>query len=151
MTKSKLLAGVSLAMGIAVAVSGVSVAQDMIAKRKEYMKAVGGAAKASNEMIKGEKPYDAKVAADGMTKIASGWGEFVKQFPKGTETGGETTASPKVWENPQDFDTKGKGMAAAASKAAAEAAKGADAFKAAFGDVGKTCKGCHEIYRIPKK
>lgn len=151
MSKSKLLAGLAIAAGLAVVASGATVAQDVIAKRKAYMKAVGGAAKASNEMIKGEKPFDAKVAAEHMTKVSAGWDEFSKSFPKGTETGGETTASPKIWESFKDFDDKGKAMAAAATKAAAAAAGGADAFKAAWGDVGKTCKGCHEVYRVQKK
>lgn len=151
MSKSRVLTGLSIVAALAVTASGVSVAQDAIAKRREFMKSVGAAAKASNEMIKGEKPYDAKVAADGMNRIAAGWNEFTTLFPKGTETGGETTASAKVWEDPAGLDAKGKGLVAAAKKASEEAAKGADAFKAAFGDVGKTCKGCHEIYRVPKK
>lgn len=151
MTKTKLLAGMSVLAALAIAASGVSVAQDVIEKRRAYMKAVGAAAKASNEMIKGDKPYEAKAAAEGMTKIAAGWAEFTTLYPKGTETGGETTASAKVWEDPAGMDTKGKELVAAAKKAADEAAKGGDAFKAAFADVGKTCKGCHEIYRVPKK
>jgi cytochrome c556 len=151
MNKSKLLVGLSVAAGVAVLASGVSVAQDAIAARKAYMKAVGAAAKASNEMIKGEKPYDAKAAAEHMTKISSGWSTFAKNYPKGTETGGETTASPKIWENFQDFDAKGIAMAAAAKKAGDGAAGGLDAFKAGWAEVGKTCKGCHEVYRVQKK
>lgn len=151
MIKSKVLAGASLAAGLALLVSGVSVAQDAIAQRKAYMKSVGAATKLSNEMIKGEKPFDGKAAADALTKVSAGWGDFVKQYPKGTETGGETTASPKVWENPKDFNEKGQVLAKAAANAAAEAGKGADAFKAAFGAVGATCKGCHEVYRVQKK
>lgn len=151
MVNSRLLAGGSVAMALAVALTGVSAAQDAIAQRKAFMKSVGAATKLSNEMIKGEKPFDAKAAADGMDKIATGLDGFVKQFPKGTETGGETTVSLKVWEEPQDFEAKAKAFAATAAKAAAEAGNGADAFKAAFGDVGKSCKGCHEVYRIPKK
>ena len=151
MQKSKVLAGVSLAMGLAVAASGISVAQDAIAKRREYMKAVGAAAKQSNEMIKGDKPFEAKAAAEALTKVAAGWADFTKQYPKGTETGGETTASPKIWENPKDFDEKGQVMAKAAAAAAAAADKGKDAFAEAFKAVGATCKGCHEVYRIPKK
>lgn len=151
MTKSKVLAGLSLAVGMAVAASSISVAQDAIAKRKEYMKAVGAATKVSNEMIKGDKPFDAKVASDALTKVSTGWGDFNKSFPKGTETGGETTASPKIWENGKDFDDKGQVLAKAAGDAAAATAKGKDAFAEAFKAVGATCKGCHEVYRVQKK
>ena len=147
MTTSRVLAGVSVVAAVAVAASAAFASQDDIAKRKAYMKAVGGAAKQSNQMIKGEQPYDGKAAAANMTKIASGWADFAKQFPKGTETGGETTAAPKIWTNMKDFDDKGKAMAAAAEKAVGEAAKGKDAFAAAFKAVGATCKRCHDDYR----
>ncbi len=148
MSKSKLLAGLSLAAGLAMVASGVTVAQDVIAKRKEYMKVVGAAAKMSNEMIKGEKPFDAKATSEAMTKVAAGWGDFAKGFPKGTETGGETTASPKIWENTKDFEEKGQAMVKAATNAAKAQTKEefAESFKAVA-----TCKGCHDVYRIPKK
>ncbi len=152
MTKSKLLAGLSLAAGLAVLATSVTVAQDPISKRRDFMKgSVGPGAKASGEMIKGEKPYDAAAAAAAASKIASGWEEFAKNFPKGSETGGETRAAPKIWETFSDFDEKGKALAKAAGVAAAEAPKGLDAFKAAWGEVGKTCKGCHDLYLLPKK
>ena len=152
MKKSHLLAGLSFVAGMAVLASSVTTAQDPIARRREIMKtAVGPSAKASNEMIKGEKPYDAKTAADAMTKISAGWAEFSKLFPKGSETGAETRASPKIWENMADFESKGKALSTAADTAAAEAAKGPDAFKAAFGAVGGSCKSCHDAYLLPKK
>lgn len=152
MSKSKLLAGLAAVAGLAVVATGVHAQQDAIAKRKAIMKDVGAASKLANEMIKGEKPYDAAAAAAGMTKIASNWGDFAKLYPKGSETGGETTAAPKIWESFADFDTKGKAMAAAAKKAADEAPKGAAAFKAAFeGGVGNSCRDCHQVYRIQKK
>ncbi len=50
-----------------------------------------------------------------------------------------------------EFSAKGDKLAADASAAATVASKGPDAFKAAFGEVVKNCKGCHEVYRIPKK
>ncbi len=151
MTKTKMLVGLSVVAGLALATAGVSTAQDAIAQRKAIMKTVGGGTKLANEMIKGEKPYDAKAAAEAMTKIADGWAPFAKLFPKGTETGGETTAAPAIWEKFADFDAKGQALSKAAATAATEAAKGPEAFKAAFAGVGATCKGCHEVYRIQKK
>lgn len=151
MTKSRALAGLSLAAGVAVALTGLAVAQDAIAKRKDIMKGVGKATKASVAMVKGEAPYDAAKAAAAMKTIAEAWAPFVKLFPPGTEKGGETTAAPKIWQDMKDFDAKGQKMAADAQAAIGAAAKGADAFKAAFGAVTKNCKGCHDTYRIPKK
>jgi cytochrome c556 len=150
MSKSKMLAGLSVLAAAAVVVSGVAVAQDAIAKRKALMKAVGGATKESGQMVKGEIPYDAVKAKAHMETIAKSWGDFAAAFPKGTETGGETTAAPKIWQTFADFDAQGKAMAAAAAKAAGATAT-VDSFKAAFGDVTKTCKSCHDDYRVKKK
>ena len=150
MKKSSVLAGLSLVAGLAVLATGVS-AQDPIAKRREIMKGVGAAAKTSNEMIKGDKPYDAKVAADEMTKIATTTTEVVKLYPKGTETGGDTRVSPKLFENFKDYEDKMAAFSKAAATTATEAAKGPDAFKAAFSAVGGSCKGCHDLYLVPKK
>lgn len=115
------------------------------------MKSVGGATKTSSQMVKGEVPFDATKAAEAMGTIATGWAEFAKHFPKGSETGGETTASPKIWESSADFEEKGKKFASDAAAAQKAAANGADAFKASFGEVAKNCKGCREVYRVQKK
>jgi cytochrome c556 len=151
MTKTKVLAGLAMLAGVAVSATGIAVGQDAISQRKELMKGVGGAAKTSSEMIKGDKPYDAKAAEAAASTIAKNWLAFVKLFPDNAKTGGETTAAPKIWETRQDFEDKGAQMVKAAEVATAEASKGADAFKAAFGEVTKNCKGCHDAYRVPKK
>lgn len=151
MTKSKVLGGVAILTTIAIVASGVGIAQDAIGQRKALMKSVGGATKTGSQMAKGEIPFDAAKASEAMGTIATGWANFAKLFPKGSETGGETTASPKIWESFADLDTKGKKFASDAAAAQKAAANGADAFKASFGDVTKNCKGCHDTYRVPKK
>lgn len=148
MSKSRVLVGLSVLAGVAVVASGVAVAQDAIAKRKEMMKAIGGATKQSVQMIKGEIPFDAAVAKANMDKIVA-WKDTATLFPKGTETG-DTTAAPKIWESFDDFKAKGQKMSADAEKAAAAAGQGLEAFKTAFGEVPKNCKGCHQEYRVKK-
>mgnify|MGYP000081769534 FL=1 len=151
MKKSSVLAGVAVLATIAVGATGVSVvAQDTIAQRKALMKAVGGASKAGSQTAKGEVPFDAAKASEAMGTIATSWAAFAKLFPKGSETGGETTASPKIWESFKDFEDKGAKLASDATAAQKAAANGADAFKTAFGDVTKNCGGCHKPYRIQK-
>lgn len=151
MLQTKVLVGIAAIAGVAVAISGVAVGQDVIAQRKALMKQVGGATKTSTEMIKGDMPYDAKAAEGAATTIAQNWGTFVKLFPATAKTGGETTAAPKIWEDTQGFEAKGAVLAKAAQAASQAAAKGPEAFKTSFGEVTKLCKGCHEVYRIPKK
>ncbi len=152
MKKSSVLAGVAVLATIAVGATGVTVvAQDAVGQRKALMKAVGGASKTGSQMVKGEVPFDAAKAGEAMGTIATSWTAFAKLFPKGSETGGETTASPKIWESFKDFEDKGAKLASDATAAQKAAANGADAFKAAYGEVTKNCGACHQPYRIQKK
>lgn len=150
MMKSKLLGGIASLATVAIVASGAVVAQDAIAQRKALMKVVGSSAKTGADMAKGSVPFDAAKAGEAMGAIAANWQAFVKLFPAGSGTGGETTASPKIWETLKDFEDKGAKFAANATAAQKAAATGADAFKAAFGEVQKGCGDCHRVYREKK-
>jgi len=76
-----------------------------------------------------------------------------KWFAKGTgPEAGKTGALPEIWSKPEDFKAAQKLFAEAAPKLVA-AANGTDAgaVKTAFGDVGKSCKNCHESFRKPEE
>jgi cytochrome c556 len=149
--QTRVLVGLAVLAAVGVSATGIAVGQDVIAQRKELMKQVGAAAKSSTQMVKGEKPYDAKEAEGSMSTIAKHWVVFAKLFPDNSKTGGDTTAAAKIWEDPKGFEQRGAKMAKEAEAAAASAANGAEAFKTSFGDVAKNCKGCHDEYRVPKK
>ena len=143
--KRAIIAGVLLA---AFSAGPVFSADDPIAARKAIMQNNGAAAKAGGDMLKGEVEFNA-VAAElilrTMNTAALGFGEL---FPEGSETGGKSVASPKIWEDRAGF-------ASAVAKfqsdtAAGIAAKPADidAFKMALGAATKNCGVCHKDYRI---
>ncbi|MBI4724384.1 MAG: cytochrome c [Rhodomicrobium sp.] len=144
-------------LGVAVVLSGILAAGAAIAadgpikERKQLMKGNGAAVKGVTAMLKGEKPYDAKEAGKAMKDINGSIAKFVKLFPEGSETGGETAAKPEVWLDKAEFDQIAKNLEAATAKAASAAAGGLDGFKTAMGDVGKACKSCHEKFRFDKQ
>jgi len=143
--KTVVLAG---AFGIAVS---SAVAAGPIEERQELMKSVGKSIKVAVPMAKGEAPYDAEAAKAAMKTINEVPDKFVKLFPDGSQEGGETEASPKIWENMEDFMAKANALKTASAEAMEAADKGQEAFKGAvFGSVVKTCKGCHDAYRIKK-
>ena len=146
----KRFAMLALCLGCGLAVAGAAVAADPIAERQELMKTVGRSTKTAAEMVQGKTPYDAAAAKAAMTAIAEAAKTFPTLFPAGSETGGETEASPKIWEAKADFDAHAAKLAATAAAAAAAADGGLDAFKPAFGATAANCKGCHETYRISK-
>ena len=145
--KLKLLLGAALVA----ATTGTAIsADDPIAVRKAMMKNVGAATGAGDAMMKGEVEFNA-VAAElvlrTMNTAALGFGEL---FPAGSESGGESTASPKIWEDRAGFDAAvAKFQADTAAGIAAKPAS-LDQFKAAFGAAAANCGACHKAFRIKK-
>ena len=71
-------------------------------------------------------------------------------WPKGSH-GGETRAKEEIWQDMGDFMAKLKATKNAAVNLLKVSMGGnlGDA-KNAFGAMGRTCGGCHKLYRIPK-
>ena len=67
------------------------------------MKGVGAAAKAGAGMAKGETPYDNAKAVSDLRDLCRSGGKMPSLFPDNSKTGGETTASPKIWEDMNGF------------------------------------------------
>jgi cytochrome c556 len=123
--------------------------QDPIAARQALMKANGKAAGALAKMVKGEAPFDLAVAKQSFAHFEEAAAKMPALFPATSKTGGDTTASPKIWESMDDFKAKFVKFGTDA-KAAEASVKDLDSLKAAFGGIGKDCGGCHQAYRIKK-
>jgi cytochrome c556 len=144
----------SIVAVIGLAVSVAAAQQDPIAARKQLMKDNGDQAKAGAAMAKGEKPFDLATARkmftqfeETATKAAALWPENSIDQPTADDP---YTASPKIWENMDDFKAR-LAKLGSDSKAAIESVKDLDSFKAAFTNIGKNdCGGCHEKYRLKK-
>jgi len=135
----------------AVLVAGAVAAQsDPIATRKALMKANGDQAKIGVAMAKGEAPFDAQKAKVMFATFLDAANKMPNLFPDNSKTGGETAASPKIWENMADVKARFAKLASDA-KAAQGSVTDLETFKATFGSIGKQdCGGCHELYRIKK-
>jgi cytochrome c556 len=123
-------------------------AKAMMHHRHEGMETIGDNFKALRRELGGSSPDMAKVATaaatiDRLAKQSAGW------FPAGTgPEAGKTEAKAEIWQKPQDFAAKHAAFQKAASAFNAAAKGGnAGAAKAAFGDLGKSCKACHDLYR----
>ena len=98
-------------------------------------------------MAQGKIPFDAKVAAQN-AEVATVMSTLpFAAFGPGTDKG-ETRAKPEIWAEMDKFNAGAKKMQDEMAKLNVAAKSGnLDAIKAAAGDVGKTCKGCHDEYR----
>lgn len=118
--------------------------------RKSVMKSIGGHMGAIVGIMKQETGNAAhlKMHTTSMVTLSGVVGDL---FPEGSDFG-DTTVLPLVWEKPDDF--------AKAVQQFQDAAKGIDAAAtsgdmaavgAAMGELGKSCKNCHENFREKKK
>lgn len=139
----------------AVLIAGIAAAADPMATveaRQAYFKSLGGAMKAMGPLT---KSFDAEAATAEATKLkailATDSAPLFAPGSSDADLPGKTRAMAKIWDNMDDFGAKGKAMhdAGAALIAAAEAGDG-KAFAAAYGQLGGTCKACHDAYRVPE-
>jgi cytochrome c556 len=132
-----------------VAISAEDLAAAVKERRDLMKKTVAPAAKLGGQMVKGVEPFDADKAAKAMNDINAVPDKYVTLFPKGTEHGAvkDSEALPKIWEDFDNFKAIAMKLKDASAKAAGAAAQGKGTFTAAFNDMTKVCKECHESYR----
>lgn len=128
--------------------TGTAIA-DPVKERQELMKTVGKNTKLSADMVKGKVKFDSLMAGEAMETIAAVPDKYVTLFPEGSG-GGETEAGPKIWTDMAGFKAEADKLKNAALAGVKAADSGPDAFKAAFGELTKTCKSCHQDYRVKK-
>ena len=123
-------------------------ALNLMHDRHEDMEKIGKAVNAARTQLNAATP-DMAVVRQSSATIAGLAPKVASWFPAGTGPDvGKTMAKPEIWQKPQDFAARTRDFhkAALAFDAAAKSGN-ATAAKAAFGDLGKTCKGCHDPYR----
>ncbi|MFK7993938.1 MAG: cytochrome c [Granulosicoccus sp.] len=107
-------------------------------------------------MAKEKMPYDAAIAAEAAANLnaAANLGQS-QMWPPGSDnaTAGNATnrALPALWETYPAAVEKGDALKEAAAAMAAVAGDGLGALQGAMGDLGASCKGCHDDFRAEKK
>lgn len=141
-----MIARVVLATAVAAfGVTAVIAQSDPIAARKALMKDNGAQSRIAREMIDGKRPFDLAAAQKIFATFADVAGKMPALFPDNSKTG-DTKALPVIWEKKSEFDAAFAKFGADA-KAAGAKVKDVDTLKAAIGEVGKDCGGCHNTYR----
>jgi len=135
-----------LALGLATL--ALNAAADPIAERQELMEQTRDALKPMVGMVKGEADFDAATVASGFETMRHTAEAAGALFPAGSETGGDTEAKSTIWSDRAGFDQALADFAAAVDAAIAAAPKSVEELKPVLSDVTKTCKGCHDGYRI---
>jgi len=114
---------------------------------KERGKIVGGLSK----IAKGEADFDAAAVLTALQALQVNAEKFDADtlFPAGSDSG-DTTASPKIWEDMAGFKSTEDKYLADVKAAVAAAPADVDALKAQIGTLGSDCGTCHKTYRVKK-
>ncbi len=98
-------------------------------------------------MANGRVPFDAAAAQANADIVLTLSKLPFAGFVEGTATG-DTKAKPEIWSEPDKFKAGATKMQDEVAKLNVAAKTGnLDQIKAAVGEVGKTCKSCHDNYR----
>lgn len=141
----------TLAVGIVVSGFGAMAQEDVIAKRKDAMKAAGKSMFGTlSQMSRDRKPYDQAEVNAALTQLDAFSKSLAPLYPestKGAPRHGDYSASDKIWEDKAGFDAR---IAELAKEIAAHKGKinSLDELKASFPTLSRGCSGCHETYRI---
>jgi cytochrome c556 len=136
---------------LALFISGVALADsDPILERQHLMEDTRDAAKVIGGMLKQKQPFDAEAAMQAFKVWKNTANEAGDLFPDGSGTGHDTEAKVTIWTDRDGFNEKIADFGTSVDAAIAAKPDSVEALNTAAGPVFKTCKGCHEGYRVEK-
>ena len=122
---------------------------DPIASRRALERSNEEQGKVAAAMIKGDLPFDLDRAKTVFATFLDVAGKVPNMFPENSKTGSDTTAAPKIWDDPDGFKAAYARFAAEA-KAAQEGVKDPASFTLLFEGVIRHCRDCHDVFRVQK-
>lgn len=150
MSRRSLLIWSAIGMAVLAAISATAMTgTEAIELRQEAMEGVKEAMGTLGAIAKKEQPFDAEVVQASAASIAEHLGQAAQLFPEGSDQGEvQTWAKPEIWTDREHFAESLEGARQAAVEL--ESVTDAEAFLPALGKLGNGCKGCHDLYRLPK-
>lgn len=123
--------------------------EDAVKYRQSALQLIASHFGRMQPVMKGQVPYDAAAIKANVELLKTlsvlPWAGFVE----GSQAG--TSAKPEVWSDAAGFKAAQTKFEGAVDKLAVAANSGdLDRVRAAFGDVGASCKACHDSYRVKK-
>lgn len=109
-----------------------------------------------SDMAKEKTPYDADIATEAANNLSAAANLGQSQFwPQGSDNAADgnarTRALPAIWETFPAINEKADALKTAVAALLPVAGNGLDALQGVMGDVGGSCKGCHDDYRAKKR
>ena len=123
--------------------------EDAVKYRQSALQLIASHFGRMQPVMKGQVPYDAAAIKANVELLKTlsvlPWAGFVE----GSQAG--TSAKPEVWSDAAGFKAAQSKFEGAVDKLAVAAnSSDLDRVRSAFGDVGASCKACHDSYRVKK-
>ncbi|MEL6529479.1 MAG: cytochrome c [Pseudomonadota bacterium] len=122
----------------------------VIGERQDNFEGIGDAFKLIRGQLEGGSPDFALIASEAGT-IKANAEKIAGHFPEGTgvDAGYDTEALATIWEKPDEFTAAHQKLIEASDGLIAAAqSEDAAAVQAQVGEVGMSCKGCHDQFRL---
>ncbi|WP_274584677.1 cytochrome c [Neisseria leonii] len=104
---------------------------------------------AMGKMVKGEETYNVEKFKAAAAVFAENAQKPFEHFQN--DTAGNGDALPAIWDKPAEFEAERTKFLNAVNELNNAAQTGSlDNIKAAYGEVGASCKACHDSFRRPK-
>lgn len=150
-----ILRGVVAIGAVVLAVSAVMAQQDVAKQQDDLMRATIGRPfyGVLLKMSRGQIPYDQAAVEGALADLEKAVATIPATFqtnPKMDLPGAEYVASPKVWENKANFDSKVPAVTKQITDLKGKI-KDVDSLKVAWKEINDKCDGCHDDYRIHLK
>jgi cytochrome c556 len=135
--------------------AGAVMAQQELAVQQDNL--MRSLAKSQYDVIKkmadGKQPYDQKAVDEAIASMEADVGKIAKTFevnPKQDVVNARYGASPKVWQNKADFDSKIPAVQKAIAGVKGKI-KDVKTLAAAYTEINDRCNDCHDTYRVKLK
>ena len=123
---------------------------DPISQRQDLLKAMGDSFRDIRGQLEEGTPDFAVISSNAQT-IRTNAALIIDLFPAGTgvDSGADTEALETIWQDPETFAAAHERLMTASDGMVTAAASGDPAMvEAAVGDLGSSCKNCHDTFRL---
>lgn len=131
-------------------ISVVADNHDPIAQRQALMEDTRDALRPLIGMTREKVDFDAATVSASLAVFATTAEQAPSLFPEGSETGGDTEAKATIWSDRAGFDQAFVDFGEAVAAAQAADIQSLEQLQPQLQGVLKTCRDCHDGYRVEK-
>jgi len=121
-----------------------------IEQRQHLMEQTRDALKPLVGMTRNQVPFDAATVTESLAVFENTAVEALPLFPEGSDSGFDTEAKATIWTDRTGFEMAFMQFGAAVEEAQDADINSVETLEAPLQGILKTCKGCHDDFRVEK-